>query len=95
MSAQFTFGTYTKAEKVNPYTDVVKQMIYTGNPDTSVTFSVPNENVIREETTFRKAANAANRTAKFVSREDGKNETTFTVVLTKRHKPRRGVKVDS
>ena len=94
MSAQFTFGTYTKTEKVNPYTEVIKQMIDSGNPDTSVTFSVPNEHVIREETAFRKAANAANRTARFVSREQSKNETTFTVVLTKRHKPRRGVKVD-
>lgn len=94
MSAQFTFGTYTKAEKVNPYAEVVRQMIDSGDPDTSVTFAVPNENVTREETAFRKAANSANRTARFVSREQGKNETTFTVVLTKRHKPRRGVKVD-
>ena len=94
MSAQFTFGTYTKPEKVNPYADVVKQMIDSGDPDTSVTFSVPNENVAREETAFRKAANAANRTAKFVGREVGKKDTVFTVVLTKRHKPRRGVKVD-
>lgn len=91
---EFTFGTYVKAEKVNPYTDVVKQMIETGNHDTSVTFSVLNENVIREETAFRKAANAQNRTARFVSREQGKKETTFTVVLTKRHKARRGAKAE-
>lgn len=91
---EFTFGTYVKAEKVNPYTDVVKHMIETGDPNTSVTFSVPNDRVIREETLFRKAANAENRTARFVSRGESKHESTFTVVLTKRHKPRRGAKAE-
>lgn len=76
-----TFGTYTKPEPVNPWTDVVRQMIENG-PETSVTYT---DNDDTSRPLIRMAANANNRTAKFVNVETvkvkGKPEQQITFIL--------------
>lgn len=76
-----TFGTYTKPEPVNPWTDVVRQMIENG-PETSVTYT-DNDDTSRQF--IRMAANTHNRTAKFVNVETvkvkGKPEQQITFIL--------------
>lgn len=105
----FTFGEYVKPESVNPYTEVVADLAKASevNPAASVSFAVPVEKVATERLKFGHAANAIDKTAKLVARDEsglkkaGKDEdgndiftgdVIVTFVLTKRHKARRGNK---
>lgn len=76
-----TFGTYTKPEKINPWDEVIRQMIENG-PETSVTYT---DNDDKSRQLIRMAANAHNRTAKFVSDETvtvkGKPQRNLTFIL--------------
>ena len=76
-----TFGTYTKTEPVNPWSDVIRQMIENG-PETSVTYT---DNDDTSRPLIRMAANANNRTAKFVNVETvkvkGRPEQQITFIL--------------
>ena len=105
----FTFGTYVKPEKVNPYAEVVAQLAAASeeNPTASVSFEVPVEKAQNEEFKFRKAANAIDKTASLVNKDEsrvkvkGKDEdgndvltgpVTLTFIIGKRHAARRGPK---
>lgn len=76
-----TFGTYTKPEPVNPWNDVIRQMIENG-PETSVTYT---DNGDTSRPLIRMAANMHNRTAKFVGDETvtvkGKPQRNVTFIL--------------
>lgn len=76
-----TFGTYVKPATVNPWDDVVRQMIENG-PETSVTYTDNNDT---SRPLIRMAANMHNRTAKFVNIETvkvkGKPEQQITFIL--------------
>lgn len=92
---EFTFGTFTKPEKVNPYTEVVEQLAKAAesSPAASVSFPVDVNKVATERIKFGQAANKIDKTAKLVNQdksgvsvagqdEDGNDVLTGDVILT-------------
>ena len=92
---EFNFGTFEKAEKVNPYTEVVVQLAKAAesNPAASVSFPVDVNKAATERLKFGQAANKIDKTAKLVNKdesgvsvagqdEDGNDVLTGNVILT-------------
>ena len=92
---EFNFGTFTKPEKVNPYTEVVEQLAKAAesNPAASVSFPVDVNKAATERIKFGQAANKIDKTAKLVNQdksgvtvagkdEDGNDVLTGDVILT-------------
>ena len=91
----FKFGTFEKAEKANPYAEVVAQLAKAAesNPAASVSFPVDVNKVATERIKFGQAANKIDKTAKLVNQdksgvtvagkdEDGNDVLTGDVILT-------------
>lgn len=91
---EFTFGTYVKPVKVNPYAEVVKELDKASKKDAnvSVTFPVSPESASNAVSLFRKAANDIDRTARLVNLDDSKDAVTLTFTIGPRHKGGRGRK---
>lgn len=92
---EFNFGTFTKPEKVNPYTEIVEQLAKAAedNPAASVSFPVDVNKAATERIKFGQAANKIDKTAKLVNQdksgvsvagqdEDGNDVLTGDVILT-------------
>lgn len=103
-TAGIEFGTFETPEEVNPYIDVIPQMIEQGE-NASVTLTVPATEATRTRTQFSKAAHAHDKTARlrltddsdavYETNENGRRKAVggtvkLTFTLTERHKARRG-----
>lgn len=103
--AEIEFGTFATAEKVNPYTEVVKQLNESADPNAAVILTVEAKDSLTEQLKFQKAANSIGKTARLREKdeseisqgpadEDGlptiNGNVKLTFTLTKMHKGRRG-----
>lgn len=101
------FGEYVEPEKINPYTENVRQLAELDNENASMTITVDANKAKNEQFKVQKAANELGKTARLRNTDDsnatqvGKSEkgkpvyegtVRLTFTLTSKHKARRGSK---